>query len=1320
MTNVVVNSLSYSVDDCTLAGGKCSILEFVTPDTTADLPPVGLAGPARITVRDAGSTVVAEIAELSQPTGSCDREPETVFRQFTVLPPANVFADVVSGAVTELLATVDGGNNLLVPFDYWGEGIKSVLAEDPGSPVAIFLEGGAELPAQGAGDPDGILDVIAAQPSPFEFVRSFTLDGRPLPPLLRVTSDGELFGTADAVESVLRFASNDGKGGPNLFDVTDRLFSGRGPIVIDTVNVARNDPVPLKSIQASPETVAFARNEFREGTDLNLDGDMIDLVVQIVNTETGEATNTGKAVTEVPSGFFIAPALVTSGESVAFLESEVGQGDTDLDLDGDTFDNILRVFDRGGTELTADPGAATSFGPRIDGRSLAISGQRVFARNPGSFIEAHFDGVGGVDGLANASGMAVAPDGAHVYATGLSDNAVAAFSRNPSTGALTFVEAQFDGIGGVDGLGFADAVAVSPDGAHVYVTAIADRAVAAFSRSPSTGALTFVEALFDGVGGVDGLDTAEELAVSPDGAHVYVAGRGGLAAFSRDPSTGALTFVEAQFDGIGGVDGLDRPNAVAVSPDGMHVYVTGLNDNAVAVFSRNPSTGALTFVEAQFDGMSGVDGLLQATHVTLSPDGAHVYVTSSGEHAVAVFSRNPSTGALTFVEAQFDGIGGVDGLSGAIGVAVTPDGARVYVAGVLDDAVAMFSRNPSTGALTFVEAQFDGIGGVDGLRFAYDVAISPDGAHMYATGRIDRSVAVFHTHSFATVFDTEGTAFLPQQPVGDALTVAAERAVITTPEFADDTDRNDDLDAIDQVAQLYDASVSPEQVTNLRLAASRVAISSQLVALAVPEGSQADTDRNGDGDTLDDVLAVFEIGTAPPPTDIGTAADAVGVTGTTVVFITPEAGEDDTDLNNDLDADDRVIRSYDHGTGAVTEIGQAAEEFVLGGSLVAFRTSEAAQDNTDLNDDGDMLDMVMQVYDLATGELINTEQAAILCSLPGCVPTIPYKINGETVSFLTDEVDQSADLNGDGDMDDIVLTVFSVNSRTSQTLDTVEDDASTPSPPQLELPLFPDDDAGDGTIVLIEAKETEVGEAPGTDINDDGDLDDVVVLIAGDRDDDGTFDDFDSCVEAANDSQVDVDGDGLGDGACDPDPTGLCAPAPLVGCLVPTQPGKSLIAIKDNANDGKDGLKWKWSEGEATELSAFGDPVDTTSPVYALCVYDASASEQPLIESAVRPGGACGKKQKPCWRSSGSGLRHKDKSGEPGGIQAVGLRAGAAGRAAIKLKAKGALLDLPSLSLDLPVTVQFVVTDGDSTGCWETTYGSATRNDAGRFKAKGP
>jgi DNA-binding beta-propeller fold protein YncE len=198
-------------------------------------------------------------------------------------------------------------------------------------------------------------------------------------------------------------------------------------------------------------------------------------------------------------------------------------------------------------------------------------------------------------------------------------------------------------------------------GALVLISCLAGRVEAEVSR------LGFVGVVQNGVGGVEGLGGPVAMALSPDGAHAYVASGpdSAVAVLRRDRKTGILSFVQAHANGMGGVTGLGvptGPRAVDVSPEGRHVYVAAAADGAVAVFSRDASTGTLAFVEAKRDGIDGVEGLGGAWSVAVSPDGKHLYVASFADHAVAVFTRDTITGVLAFVEAQVDGITGVVGL----------------------------------------------------------------------------------------------------------------------------------------------------------------------------------------------------------------------------------------------------------------------------------------------------------------------------------------------------------------------------------------------------------------------------------------------------------------------------------------------------------------------------------------------------------------------------------------------------------------------------------------------------------------------------------
>ena len=80
------------------------------------------------------------------------------------------------------------------------------------------------------------------------------------------------------------------------------------------------------------------------------------------------------------------------------------------------------------------------------------------------------DGVDGVDGLYGAKSLTLSADGNHAYVTGNNDHAVSWYERNATTGALTFGGLLRDGVGGVDGLHYAESVTLSADGNHAYVT----------------------------------------------------------------------------------------------------------------------------------------------------------------------------------------------------------------------------------------------------------------------------------------------------------------------------------------------------------------------------------------------------------------------------------------------------------------------------------------------------------------------------------------------------------------------------------------------------------------------------------------------------------------------------------------------------------------------------------------------------------------------------------------------------------------------------------------------------------------------------------
>ncbi len=381
---VVVPPATVAVANC--SPDRCDTLRFTVPDTDADLPPLdglGRTGPARILIRRASGVIAAQIGPLFQPAASCEQPPaETVFQHFTVLPPANDFSRLTTKADPRILATIDGGGNLLIPFDF-----RAVLPAGSGAPVARIVEGIGRLVAFTA-DPT---QTLVSLPSP-SFVRAFSPIGRPVPPILQVADDGELiFGSVDADESVFRIARRDPQNGaaPPIFDLSDRLFQGAGPVLITDFDLASRQAAPLESLKSSGQVVALASDEGLSG-ELNGDADLLDRVVQMLEVATGAASNTARAVFELLEGAVAKPILAAQ-EYAVFLESEAGQNDSDVNGDGDQSDTIFRIFRSDGLDLTAFSAPGEPLGqpfdvtadpePAIDGRAVATIGRHAAFRS---------------------------------------------------------------------------------------------------------------------------------------------------------------------------------------------------------------------------------------------------------------------------------------------------------------------------------------------------------------------------------------------------------------------------------------------------------------------------------------------------------------------------------------------------------------------------------------------------------------------------------------------------------------------------------------------------------------------------------------------------------------------------------------------------------------------------------------------------------------------------------------------------------------------------------------------------------------------------
>ncbi len=154
---------------------------------------------------------------------------------------------------------------------------------------------------------------------------------------------------------------------------------------------------------------------------------------------------------------------------------------------------------------------------------------------------------------------------------------------------------------------------------------------------------------------------------------------------------------------------------------------------------------------------------------------------------------------------------------------------------------------------------------------------------------------------------------------------------------------------------------------------------------------------------------------------------------------------------------------------------------------------------------------------------------------------------------------------------------------------------------------------------------------------------------------------------------------------------------------------KSLLLVKDKADNSKDKLIWKWIKGEETTQTELSDPTDDTD--YALCIYAGAVTT--LVGEAILPASPTN------WGLLGSkGYKFKDASGTPNGITKAVLKGGGPNKSKAIVKGKGT--DLPDLTLPVSGVVTVQLINGSSGLCFGAEYQPAQqlKNEAGTLKAK--
>lgn len=355
-------------------------------------------------------------------------------------------------------------------------------------------------------------------------------------------------------------------------------------------------------------------------------------------------------------------------------------------------------------------------------------------------------------------------------------------------------------------------------GLPLVLAALAGCLLATAPAGAAVGELSFQGCIAKAPGPADcvgvagaALDDPAPIAISPDGASLYVA---------TDGSESLTHLTRAEDGTLGFGSCLARPNepdcdpvpglpirvtrSIVVSPDGQSVYANSRSFSAVSHFVREPETGRLAFGDCltsspltfgcTFVGSvdAGQGPLRLARGLAVAPDGGSIYVAGPDLDTLSELSPTEPTGELAFA-----GCLGNDGLSGCADLpqmpfrlpaepVVSPDGSSVHL-GSSGGSVASFSRGVPLSAADFLGC----LGGaspsspcapapVAALEGLIDIAISPDGRSVYAVSSL-RSVLTHFSRSsdgllaFEACFSSDavpGCVDLPASPLLTASSVA--------------------------------------------------------------------------------------------------------------------------------------------------------------------------------------------------------------------------------------------------------------------------------------------------------------------------------------------------------------------------------------------------------------------------------------------------------------------------------------------------------------------------------------------------------------------
>jgi 6-phosphogluconolactonase (cycloisomerase 2 family) len=362
----------------------------------------------------------------------------------------------------------------------------------------------------------------------------------------------------------------------------------------------------------------------------------------------------------------------------------------------------------------------------------------------------------GVDGLGGARAVQLTPDGNLLLVTSADDNSLAIFNVDAEF-EITF-NRIFTKNTNIDGLNGAASLVLSPDGRRAYVVSFYDSALVIFEQNEQ-GSYQFVQVIRDGLPYEEvfseeysvnekdklGLLGAYDIAISNDNSQLYVA----------SVASNAVSIFDIDKEGSVSFNHAirDSDNTAYGLGGAVNVVMTPNNSQViVAGYNENALTifnrnekGALKHSQTLINGKNEVKNMIAPQGLAMSPDGRYLYVVCGGSNAIIVLAIN-SQGRYTYIQSISNSDDNVSGLGGAGNVTTSLDGKRVFVASESDNAVVTLEKL-NDGKLKIISVvKSEGIQKVGELNGAASVYVSPEGKHLLVTTGKGDTLIVYSLH----------------------------------------------------------------------------------------------------------------------------------------------------------------------------------------------------------------------------------------------------------------------------------------------------------------------------------------------------------------------------------------------------------------------------------------------------------------------------------------------------------------------------------------------------------------------------------------------